>query len=133
MDWSVKEPKAGDIIRVKVRFYHHYGIYTGEDTVVQFGLPDNSGIDPAAIRVMESDLSTWAQYGAAESMVLSKEEKKRRRSPKETVAIARARIGEGGYNILHNNCEHFATDCVLGEKTSNFLEEVRQKIRMKMK
>ncbi len=133
MDWGIDPPKAGDIIRVKVRFYHHYGIYTGEETVVQFGLPDNTGIDPETIKVMESDLADWAQYGPAETAVLTKEEKKKRRAPKEAVAIARSRIGEGGYNILHNNCEHFATDCVLGEKTSNFLDEVRQKIRLKMK
>ena len=42
------------------------------------------------------------------------------------VPLAKAR--EKGYNILNNNCEHFANECYFGEKKS-FLDEVREKIR----
>ena len=46
--------------------------------------------------------------------------------------LARQRIGESGYNILHNNCEHFVNECVFGEKRSAFLQDVREKLRKKL-
>ena len=40
--------------------------------------------------------------------------------------------GQDGYNLLHNNCEHFAYLCVFGEKTAPGLESVRDRIRKKL-
>jgi phosphopantetheinyl transferase len=41
------------------------------------------------------------------------------------VEFARSKIGEGGYNIIHNNCEHFATLAVLGERACAQADSVR--------
>ena len=46
------------------------------------------------------------------------------------MSLARSRLGEGGYNILHNNCEHFVNECVFGIKKSEQEEEVRRKWRL---
>jgi len=54
------------------------------------------------------------------------------RSAKEIIRIARLRIGEGGYDILHNNCEHFVNDCAFGRSSSRFVDDVRQKLRRKL-
>lgn len=35
-------------------------------------------------------------------------------SPEETVMRARSKLGERGYNLLLNNCEHFALWCKTG-------------------
>ncbi|MEM8736006.1 MAG: lecithin retinol acyltransferase family protein, partial [Planctomycetota bacterium] len=35
---------------------------------------------------------------------------------------AEARLGESGYHLLENNCEHFATDCATGRHESHQIE-----------
>ena len=45
-------------------------------------------------------------------------------SAKETVERARSRIGERGYNLLLNNCEHFAVWCKTGVEKSEQVEEI---------
>ena len=49
-------------------------------------------------------------------------------SPAETVARARSRLGQRGYNLLLNNCEHFAIWCKTGleksEQVDSFLDGV---------
>ena len=31
MEWVVKEPNPGDIVRVNMGIYHHYGIFESDD------------------------------------------------------------------------------------------------------
>ena len=45
-------------------------------------------------------------------------------SAKETVERARSRIGEHGYNLLLNNCEHFAVWCKTGVEKSEQVDEI---------
>jgi len=133
MDWIVSTPKAGDIIRVKVRFYHHYGLFVSEDEIIQFGRRDNTGADPRDIRVMITDINGFAEGGEVETAKLSAEEKRSRRSVRNTLAYAREQLGRDGYDILHNNCEHFVNECVFGEARSNFVDNVRRSLREKLK
>ena len=132
MRWEEKTPVFGDIIRTKVQFYHHYGIFVSEDQVIQFGLPDGPMRPAEQIRVLSSDIAAFLQGGEVEVAVPDMGERKRMRSPKQIVQIAESRIGEGGYDILHNNCEHFVNDCAFGEPKSVFLQNVREKIRKKL-
>lgn len=131
MEWTADAPKRGDMIRTKVRFYHHYGIFVDENCVVQFGLPDNTGVDPDTIAVLTTDMDTFMHGGIPETARLSAAERKKRRSPERTVEYALSKVGTTGYNILHNNCEHFANECLFGEAKSSFLDDVREKIRIK--
>lgn len=133
MKWTVTEPKSGDMIRTKVNFYYHYGIFANENCIIQFGMPDNSGIDPDTIEVITTDVKTFSNGGAIETSGLSASEKIKRYPPKKTVKIALSRVGERGYNILHNNCEHFANECVFGESKSTFLDDVRSVIKKRRK
>ena len=132
MEWKEKEPKCGDIVRTKVTFYHHYGIFTDKDTVIQFGLPDNVNRPANEVTVLESDVYEFLRGGEMEVCVPSHSEKAKMRAPKEIVAIARERIGEGGYDILHNNCEHFVNECVFGEHRCSFLDKAREQLRAKL-
>lgn len=38
--------------------------------------------------------------------------------PEESVRLALAQVGEQGYHLAFNNCEHFATYCKTGRKES---------------
>ena len=129
MIWTDNTPTPSQIIRTKVKFYHHYGIFISENEVIQFGLPDDPGRSADNIKVLSTDIKTFLGDGELETAMPTKEEKKSMRSPDEIIKIARSRIGEGGYNILHNNCEHFVNSCVFAESYSNFLDNIRAKIR----
>lgn len=132
MEWIEKAPKYGDIIRTKVSFYHHYGIFVDETKVIQFGLPDDPGKPADQIKVLSTDVYTFLQGGDLEVGKPDSDEKKRMRSPEERVSIAEQRLGTGGYDILHNNCEHFVNECAFGEKKSSFLNDVRAKLKNKL-
>ena len=126
MQWVEKTPVYGDMIRTKVRFYHHYGIFVSEAQVIQFGLPDDPLRPAEEIRVLTSDIGAFLQGGEIQVAVPDVGERRRMRTPREIVETALERVGEGGYDILHNNCEHFVHDCVFGEHTSTFLQDVRK-------
>ena len=59
-----------------------------------------------------------------EVRVFNQEELKTKRSPQDIVNYAFSRIGEKGYNLVSNNCEHFANDCLFGKKKSNQVDSV---------
>lgn len=132
MNWTDDTPKPSQIIRTKVSFYYHYGIFVSEDEVIQFGLPDDPGRPSEEIKVLTTDIYTFLGNGSLETATPEKSEKKSMRTPSEIIKIARSRIGEGGYDILHNNCEHFVNDCVFGKTSSSFVDDVREKIRKKL-
>lgn len=133
MDWVNDTPKKAEIIRTKVTFYYHYGIFIDENEVIQFGLPNDPGKPSEQIKVLSTDVYTFLCGGNIEVGRPNKEEKMRMFSQEEIIKTARNRIGEGGYDILHNNCEHFVNRCVFGESSSSFVDSVRNKIKQKLK
>lgn len=132
MQWVEKTPVYGDMIRTKVSFYHHYGIFVSPEQVVQFGLPDDPMRSADQIKVLCSDINTFMQGGDVEVAVPDAGERRSMRPAEQVVQIALARLGEGGYDILHNNCEHFVNDCVFGKPSSSFLQAAREKLRKKL-
>ena len=132
MEWTVEAPRYGDLVRTKVTFYHHYGIFINEERIIQFGLPDNVYRPADEIAVLATDVYTFLQGGELEVGRPTREEKRLLRRPKEIVATAEARLGEDGYDILHNNCEHFVYECAFGKHHSPFLQDVREKLRQKL-
>ena len=132
MEWTVNSPKSGDIIRTKVTFYHHYGIFINESRIIQFGLPDNVYTPAEEIKVLATDIYTFLEGGELEVGKPTRQELKNMRSPEEIVKLAESRLGQGGYDILHNNCEHFVNECAFGEHNSEFLSSVRNKLRKKL-
>ena len=129
MKWEYKECRYGDIIRVKLGSVYHYGIFVSEDEVIAFGLPPTAENlkNRNNIKVLATDIDVFSCGNLVETAQLSLKERMKRRSPEQTVDLARSRIGEGGYNIIHNNCEHFVNDVVFGEKVSEQERSVREK------
>lgn len=129
MKWEPAECRAGDMVRIRLGGVYHYGVFVSEDEVIQFGLPPTAENRAAEgeVRVVATDIDVFACGRIVETACLDRAEQKRRRSPGETVAAARARLGESGYNIIHNNCEHFVNECVFGEARCTQEEDVRKR------
>ena len=131
MKWTYEQPKKGDIVRVCFGNFYHYGIYVSDSEVIQFGLSPthNAGKKESDIKVLSSSIDTFIEDGFLEVAQLDGKEQKQRKSVDETVNEARSRIGEGGYHLLYNNCEHFASSCVFGKASCSAIDEVRKLIR----
>lgn len=131
MKWAPDKCKAGDMIRIPIGQFYHIGIFVSEDEVIQFGLPPiPENIMPnEQIAVVATDIDVFSCGKIVEVAKLDFKEKLRRYKPQKTVELARSRIGETGYNIIHNNCEHFAYECVFGVSYCSQEDELRQKWR----
>lgn len=129
MKWRSESCESGDMIRVRVGSVWHYGIFVSKDEVIEFGpppLPLNIA-SKSDHRVMSVSIEEFSAGGTVERALLSPEEEQCRLSPSKTLAAARSRIGEGGYDIIHNNCEHFATACLFGLGSSTQEEALRKR------
>lgn len=129
MKWIYRDCQYGDIIRVKLGSVYHYGIFVSEDEVIAFGLPPTAENlkRQQDIKVLATDIDVFSCGNLVETAQLTLKERVRRQNPDKTVSAARARIGEGDYNLIHNNCEHFVNEIVFGEKISEQELEVRRK------
>lgn len=124
--WWPRDLRRGDLIRVKVGSIWHYGVFVSEDEVIQFGEPPvHLPRDESQIEVCATDIAAFSCGQIVEAAELGK----KRVPPEQSVAMARSRIGEKGYNLLHNNCEHFATECVLGKAECDEVDTVRRRFR----
>ena len=128
MKWEMISPNSGDMVRVKSGRIYHYGVFVSDSEVIQFGLAPiaRQGLKDSDIEVCASDVDTFLQGGFLEVAVFDKKEARKRIKPSESVRIARSRLGEHGYNILYNNCEHFAYQCVTGEKKCTQTDDTRK-------
>ena len=131
MKWLLKDPSPGDMIRVALGGIYHVGVYVSDDEVIQFGLAPTrrSGLRDEDIEVLSSDIDTFLAGGFLEVCEFDKKEAKKNRKPKEIIKYARSKIGMKGYNILYNNCEHFATECITGTAISYQAESLRAMFR----
>ncbi len=129
MKWWPGECRPGDMLRVRNGSIYHYGVCVGENEIVQFGLPPSlRQRRPDSEQVVcLTDAEGFAQGQIIETACLDAKERRSRIPPRKTVALARARLGEGGYSLIHNNCEHFANECVFGVKRCTQEEETRRK------
>ena len=127
----MKDPSRGDMLRVKLGSIYHFGIYVSDDEVIQFGLAPSRRtlLRDSEVEVLASDIDTFLSGGDLEVCEFDRKEKKKLRSPDEVISYARSKIGTKGYNILYNNCEHFANECMSGEHISLQADAVREIMR----
>ncbi|MDE6946154.1 MAG: lecithin retinol acyltransferase family protein [Anaeroplasmataceae bacterium] len=123
--WVIKEPNYGDQIKVNRGYYSHHGIYATKNSVYHFAPPGRTDhLDPSAARIIETTLEEFLKGGQLEVRVYTEEEKRKRRSPEEIIACAQSHLGEGGYDLVSYNCEHFSNLCTFGSKESHQVKEV---------
>lgn len=98
--------------------YQHHGIYCGSGRVVHFTGPIG---DKANAIILEDDLATF-QAGTA--LRVRRYNPTRCLPPDDVARRARFYVGSGGYSLIHNNCEHFATWCKTGCHESEQVKDV---------
>ena len=128
---------AGDHIYVERAWglYHHHGIDCGDGSVIHF-----QGPDPLRARVKRSPIAAFAAGGDVRRVEDEGPREPRSvtatvsgwidswsgrasdaevdRSAHAVVARAESRLGAGAYDLIFNNCEHFATWCRKGRSHS---------------
>lgn len=120
--WVQKPPQRGDHIRVQRMegLYVHHGVYVSDREVIHFtGADDDSILDWDKPEVISTDLATFLKDGTLEVKEYTDEEFADLYSPEQIVNYAHACLGYKGYNLIFNNCEHFANVCTLGRFRSN--------------
>ena len=122
--WQIKNPIFGDHIKVNRGLYSHHGIYASDECVIHFASLEGAEISASNARVIVTNLKTFLNGGILEVRTFDQNELKLKRSPQDIVNYAFSMVGEGGYNLISNNCEHFANDCVFGKKVSNQVDSV---------
>lgn len=148
--------RPGDILGVvRKGLYEHYAIYLGENRVIHYAgeNADFTGrvtVHEAAMEEFLKDAATyfvlWFDEGRPiklrkatsfllqSCMDLEKSEFRERQykvfSAEETIARAKSRLGEEKYNLVTNNCEHFAMWCKTGEGVSSQVKQMVEYARM---
>lgn len=114
--------QLGDHLQVDFRWYQHHGISLGDGRVVHFGR-GVFDLDNACVEVVSLDeFSAGRPIQIVDSPI----------SFERSVVVERAleRVGETGYELFENNCEHFAHWCRSGQwkspQASAFETVIRQ-------
>ena len=111
---------AGSHIKSSRLGYSHHGIYCGNGKVVHYsGFAQALKKGALEITTLESFLGSESKY-----YVIKYPFNKVRFSSKEVTERALSRVGEDSYNLVFNNCEHFAAWCVTGESESKQVKAV---------
>jgi hypothetical protein len=91
--------------------HHHDGIDIGHGLVVHLAADNGGSKSSATVRIER--LEVFAGGG-----VVTVKPYAQGVDPETTVARALSRVGDGGYDLVANNCEHFAFWCVTGRHES---------------
>ncbi|MGB3405562.1 MAG: lecithin retinol acyltransferase family protein [Microcoleaceae cyanobacterium] len=90
--------------------YEHHGIDCGDGSVIHYRKPSETIERTSVATFSRSNPVYVRQYPV-------------RYIPESTIQRAESRLGERQYNLLFNNCEHFATWCVTGVSDSRQIRD----------
>ena len=125
--WLATRPQRGDHIRVRRLggLYYHHGIYISDREVITFaGDDDHNPFDWWDTKVRATSLELFLQGGQTEVCLYTIRERQQLCSIEETVAFARACLGNEKYSLLFHNCEHFSNACKQGIYRSQQVERI---------
>ncbi len=122
--WSFKKPEYGSQIRVNRGLYYHHGIYESDDCVYQFASPEGSEISPETAVVCTTTLKKFLNGGDLEVREYTEEELRELKPKDEIIKYAKEHLGEMGYNLISNNCEHFSNRCAFGKSESEQVNNI---------
>ncbi len=92
--------------------YEHHGIDCGDETVIHYRKPSET-IERTSLGTFTKGNEIYVvQYPKGFSFI-----------PELVIQRATSRLGEQKYNLLFNNCEHFATWCKTGISYSKQIKE----------
>ncbi len=121
---EIEKLEKGDILMLNRGLYKHFGIYIGENSVIHY--TDKSGDWGKDICVQKTSLKEFAKDSEIVICKLPESFIRNNKvySPDETVERAFSRLGEREYNLVTNNCEHFAIWCKTGISESKQVDNV---------
>lgn len=114
--------RPGDHIKVRRRLYNHHGICVGNNLVIHYAPPPGKGVadgigwqqvfgvDSQVNTIHETDIQAFIGNDA-DSAQLVNYKPADSYPPLKAIARAESRLGENGYNLWGNNCEHLARWC----------------------
>lgn len=109
----------GDILAADRGLYRHYGIYSGDGKVIHFVGFYHGKRNLLHVRVRETSLE---EFVCGSAVFVDNSSSGDRRSREEIVREAKKYLDKKfgrGYNLITNNCEHFAHWCESGHHVSN--------------
>jgi Lecithin retinol acyltransferase len=89
----------------------HDGIYLGGDQVIHMASTPGQGKRGACVQV-----GTLSEFASGQPVIVRPYANPD--DPEVIIQRAMSRLGEGGYNLAFNNCQHFARWCATGERLS---------------
>lgn len=122
--WVFKPPLKADHIRVNRGIYYHHGIYVSDQEVIHFTGNNNDNLFGFNNQVIGTNLHEFLRLGICEVKLYNEDELADLYPPEGIVAYARSCLGDKGYNLVFNNCEHFANMCTLGKHRSKQVEKI---------
>jgi len=99
----------GDHLFITYGVLTHHGIYSGGGRVIHYKKGGKKGIMEVPIQEFAEDVAT---RGLISKKIYIREHETRKLSREDSLKRARERIGEAGWNLLSNNCEHFVEWCI---------------------
>ena len=110
-------PPIGAHLVTPRNWYEHHGIYVGNGRVVHYS-GFCSGYHAGPVEEV-----TLAEFECGQGFRI-RAHTRRMFSGREIAARARTRVGEDGYRLFANNCEHFCEWCVTGHSRSVQIERL---------
>lgn len=106
--------KYGDLIFVDHGLYKHFGIYINDDCVIHY----DGKLDDRFLRNMCVRQTGMDRFLAGKDNFKILNLSKNQIPPHEVVNRAKSHLNERNFNLILNNCEHFAYWCKTGLKKS---------------
>lgn len=104
--------------------YNHHGIHISKDEVIHFSSEHDDNLAGSDNKVLRTSLEGFLRGGKLEVKIYSEEEIEELYHVNAIIGWARACLGDEGYNLVFNNCEHFANYCTLGRHHSHQVSKV---------
>ncbi len=103
-------PSPGDIVFTDRGLYKHYGVYIGHNSVIHFAGPKGHETNAAMADIIKTSLENFLMGDLLE---IQEDGNKTPLPREEIIRRAESLVGKckGGYNLVINNCEHFANWC----------------------
>jgi len=121
--------EAGDHLFVECGGYSHHGIYMGQGQVIHFdstvGRKLLGTLNGAPPRICEIPIEEFA----GKKTLHTRTYHENALPTKQSLERARSRLGERGYHLFENNCEHFAVWCKTGHGKSTQIDAAKKAAR----
>lgn len=118
--------QKGDVLAAERKFYKHYGIYAGNGTVIHFVGLYHGRRNLLNVRVRKT---SYEEFERGSKVFVDNSPQSQRFSQETILANAEKFLDDifiKKYNLITNNCEHFARFCENGKRVSKQVSDVKK-------